>query len=77
LWSGLKFFRSKKIPLMNLGGGINEEDNVALSKERFGAYKLPLINLKQIYNAELYKKLCDRGDVSSESNTGYFPAYRK
>jgi len=77
LWSGLKFFRSKKIPLMNLGGGINEEDNVALSKERFGAYKLPLINLKQIYNAELYKKLCNEREVNSESNTGYFPAYRK
>ncbi len=76
LWSGLKFFRSKKIPVMNLGGGIKNDDNVALSKQRFGAFSVPFINLKQVYDLEVYKKLCMEKNVSPDS-TGYFPAYRK
>ncbi len=77
LWSGLKFFRSKKIPLMNLGGGIKEDDSVALSKERFGAFKLPFYNLKEIYDPELYEKLCLQKGFKTDDKSGYFPAYRK
>lgn len=77
LWSGLKFFRSKKIPVMNLGGGIKEDDSVALSKERFGAYKLPFINLRQIYDADIYDRLCRETGTDSINRSGYFPAYRK
>ena len=77
LWSGLKFFRSKKIPLMNLGGGIKEDDSVALSKERFGAYKLPFYNLKQIYDQDAYEKLCTQKGFKASDKSGYFPVYRK
>lgn len=77
LWSGLKFFRTKKIPVMNLGGGLNEDDNVALSKERFGAYKLPFMNLKQIYDEDIYSKLCHEKGIDATDRSGYFPAYRK
>ena len=77
LWNGLKFFRSKKIPLMNLGGGIKEDDSVALSKERFGAYKLSFKNLKQVYDEINYEKLCAIEKVISKDRAGYFPAYRK
>ncbi|MBK7158102.1 MAG: hypothetical protein IPH77_05970 [Ignavibacteria bacterium] len=77
LWCGLKFFRSKKIPLMNLGGGIKEDDSVALSKERFGAYKLPFYNLKQIYDSDVYEKLCTQKGFKASDKSGYFPVYRK
>ncbi|MDQ3019866.1 MAG: hypothetical protein M3R36_04745 [Bacteroidota bacterium] len=77
LWCGLKFFRSKKIPLMNLGGGIIEGDNVAMSKQRFGAYKLPFINLKQVYDVNVYNKLCAEKNIDANDLNGYFPAYRK
>lgn len=77
LWCGLKFFRSRKIPLMNLGGGIKEDDNVALSKQRFGAYKLPFVSLKQIYNLDLYNRLCRERGADPGNLAGYFPAYRK
>jgi hypothetical protein len=76
LWSGLKFFRRRKIPVMNLGGGLKEDDNVAMSKERFGAYKLPLINLKQIYDPAVYHMLCSEKGKESVNRQGYFPAYR-
>lgn len=77
LWSGLKFFRTKKIPLMNLGGGIKEDDSVALSKERFGAFKLPFYNLKQIYDQDVYEKLCIQKGFKASDKSGYFPVYRK
>lgn len=76
-WCGLKFFRSKKIPVMNLGGGFKEEDTLAQSKERFGAYKLPFVNLKQVYNYEVYKKLCRDSSADEKDLSGYFPAYRR
>lgn len=76
-WRGLKFFKSKKINLMNLGGGNKTDDSVALSKERFGAYKLPLVNLKQIYDEDTYKKLCAEKNIIQTERDGYFPAYRK
>lgn len=77
LWAGLKYYRNKKIPVLNLGGGLKEDDNVALSKERFGAYKLPFNNLKQVYNKDLYKSLCINAGQDPDDLNGYFPAYRK
>lgn len=78
LWRGLKYFRSKKIPLMNLGGGLREGDeNIASSKERFGGFKLPFKSLKQIYDSDLYKKLCSEKGIDANNMSGYFPAYRQ
>lgn len=77
LWCGVKYFKKKKIPVMNLGGGIKKDDNVALSKERFGAYKLPFVNLKQVYDKEVYNKLCSEIGSDSDDLSGYFPGYRK
>ncbi len=77
LWRGLKFFRSKKIPVMSLGGGSRTDDSIDKSKQRFGSYGLPFINLKQIYNQVVYEKLCGEKDAGAYDKSGYFPAYRK
>ncbi|MEO8445845.1 MAG: hypothetical protein ABI528_00040 [bacterium] len=77
LWCGLKFLKKKKIPVVNLGGGLKEDDSVALSKQRFGAYKLPFVNLKQIYDESIYKKLCNENNLDVNDRSGYFPVYRK
>lgn len=74
LWCGLKYLRSKKVTLMNLGGGSREDDSIALSKQRYGAYALPFRSLRQIYDTAAYRELCR--SAGSEHNTGYFPAYR-
>lgn len=76
LWCGIKYFRTKKIPVINLGGGSNTGDNIEQSKIRYGAYGLPFVNLKQIYFQDIYEKLCMEKKVSSDKS-GYFPAYRK
>ena len=72
LWCGLKFFRSKKIPMMNLGGGSNIDDSIALSKQRFGAVAYPFVNLRQIYDQKVYDLLSKK----FPGKEGYFPSYR-
>ena len=74
LWCGLKFFRSKKIPVMNLGGGSNDDDSIAHSKKRYGAYGLPFRSLAQVYDRTAYDNLCVR--TGADMNDQYFPAYR-
>ncbi|MGB3019167.1 MAG: hypothetical protein WBC65_15285 [Ignavibacteria bacterium] len=74
LWCGLKYFRSKKIPIMNLGGGSNDDDSIAHSKKRYGAYGLPFKSLTQIYDESAYKVLCSK--AGADMNGQYFPAYR-
>ena len=74
LWCGLKYFRSKKIPVMNLGGGSNDDDSIAHSKKRYGAYGLPFKSLTQVYDQSEYDALCKSTGADTSGN--YFPAYR-
>lgn len=77
LWYAVNYLKSLQIPLFNLGGGVRENDSLAEFKERFGANKLPLRCLKQVYQPEIYEKLCAGVNANPKDMTGYFPAYRK
>jgi hypothetical protein len=77
LWYGAHHLKSQAIPLLNLGGGIRANDGVAQFKRRFGAKRMPLRCLKQVYNPALYSELCERAGVDPADRAGYFPAYRK
>jgi hypothetical protein len=74
IWYGVKRLKSLQIPLLNLGGGW---DSLAEFKRRFGAHKFSLKVLKQVYNHEIYQKLCRQAKVNPDDMTGYFPAYRR
>ena len=76
LWWGVNYLKSKRIPLLNLGGGVRENDSIARSKERFGPIKLPFRVLKQVYNREIYEELCRRRGTDPADRMGYFPPYR-
>lgn len=71
LWYGVNYLKSIQIPILNLGGGSDE------FKRRFGAKKLPLRCLKQVYEPNIYEKFCRQVGVDPKDMTGYFPAYRK
>lgn len=77
LWYGVNHLKSLQIPLLNLGGGILENDGVAQFKQRFGAKKLALKCLKQVYEPEIYETLCRQVNVDPNDLSGYFPAYRR
>jgi hypothetical protein len=77
LWYAIHQFKSKNIPILNLGGGVKEDDSVAQAKQRYGAKRIPTKALKQIYDAEVYSMLCQQAGVEHMSDGGYFPAYRR
>jgi hypothetical protein len=77
LWYGIHQLKSLGVPLLNLGGGVREEDGIAQFKARFGGEKVPLRALKQIYQPEIYAQLCRQHKVDPTEMNGYFPAYRR
>ena len=76
LWYGLNHLKSLRIPVLNLGGGIRENDGVAQFKQRFGAKRVPFRCLKQVYNRVIYDEICHRRNAIPADTIGYFPAYR-
>jgi len=76
LWYGLNHLKGLQIPLLNLGGGISEDDGVAKFKQRFGGKRLALKYLKQVYRPKVYAELCRRVNADHTNTVGYFPAYR-
>ena len=74
IWYGVNYLKSQKIPLFNLGGG---GGGIGESKRRYGGKELALRCIKQIYEPNIYEKLCRLANTDSADRTGYFPAYRK
>jgi hypothetical protein len=75
VWHRLKFLKSRHVPWMNLGGGVVEDDGIAKFKARFGAKRLALGCLKQIYRPALYASLCRQAGRNPDDIGGYFPPY--
>lgn len=76
LWFGIHHLKTINIPILNLGGGVHEDDSVARSKQRFGARRVPFSCLKQVYEPAIYETLCHQMDADPQDRDGYFPSYR-
>lgn len=74
IWYGVNYLKSLNIPLINLGGG---NGGIAEFKRKFGTREVALRCVKQVYEPEIYEKLCRRANADPNDMTGYFPAYRK
>jgi hypothetical protein len=77
LWYAVEKLKAMGVPVLNLGGGLSENDSIAEHKRRYGATPRPFRCLKQIYRPAVYDEMCRRAGVNWEDRTGYFPAYRK
>jgi hypothetical protein len=77
LWSAAHRLRGLGVPSLNLGGGWPKVDSLAQFKERFGARKLPLAALKQVYDRAAYERLCRERGAGPRRHRGYFPPYRR
>ena len=75
IWWAVQRLRALGVETLNLGGGVREDDDLAEFKRRFGAAKLPLASLRQIYRDEVYEELCRTAGVTS-ARSGWFPPYR-
>ncbi len=76
LWEGAMRLRALGIPRLNLGGGVRRGDGVAEFKVRFGAARLPLGSLREVYRPEVYAALCREAGADPDERGGYFPAFR-
>ena len=77
LWYGVNYLKSIGVPYLNLGGGVRENDSLDLFKRRFGANLYPLMALKQVYQPEIYKELCQQVHVNANDRSGFFPPYHR
>jgi hypothetical protein len=77
LWWAIKHLKEIDIPLLNLGGGATEGDSIARFKRRLNPNAFKLKCLKQVYNLEVYERLCIEKGVDPQERDKYFPAYRQ
>ena len=75
LWYGVGALVDRKVPVLNLGGGAREGDDIARAKQRFRPERLSLRSLREVYRPDDYAELCRLADVELAANQ-YFPAYR-
>ncbi|MEQ8815144.1 MAG: GNAT family N-acetyltransferase [Thalassobaculum sp.] len=59
---------------LNLGGGIQRDDGLAVFKRRFGGRRFPLCGVRQVYDGPTFAALCARAGVPQDF--GRFPPYR-
>lgn len=74
VWSGALGLRERGVRLMNLGGGTS---GMHAFKRSFGTAEKPLRCLRQVYDENVYGRLCLAKGASATSREGYFPAYRQ
>ena len=77
IWAGAERLAQRGVPRLNLGGGVRRGDGIAEFKERFGAKRLALGALKQVYRPDLYAQLCRDAGVDPADRSGYFPPHRR
>ena len=75
IWEGVSQLKKRRVPWFNLGGGVHPGDGVARFKEHFGGRVFPLQSLKQVYDPESFRALCERAGADPQDLSGYFPPY--
>ena len=76
LWFGVNELVARDVPVLNLGGGVRENDPIARAKQRLRPARLSLKSLREVYRPQVYAELCRLAAVAPSSLDGYFPAYR-
>lgn len=71
IWHAMRTLKKIHIPQLNLGGGVKPGDHLDDFKRRLAGKPQTHGVLKQIYNKNVFTKLCE----SIDSSTTYFPPY--
>ena len=75
LWYGMRALKQRGVPVLNLGGGVREDDAIARAKQRLGGVRRPLEAVRQVYRGTVYADLCRTAGV--DGSEWFFPAYRE
>jgi hypothetical protein len=74
IWNAILHLKENGIRLLNLGGGIIENDSLDQFKKKFGGEKKKMNLFRGIASPDGFNRLCKEYNVSVES-TNYFPPY--
>ena len=77
LWRGAVELKRRGVPVLNLGGGVVPGDGIAEFKARFGTSRAPLSALAQVYQRDVFVRLCAHAGADPDDRSGYFPPYRR
>jgi hypothetical protein len=75
IWYAVLRLREAGVPVLNLGGGVRDGDRLAEFKRRFGAHRLPLMSLRQVFRPDEYRRLCAIAGADPDGRDGFFPPY--
>jgi hypothetical protein len=75
IWYAVERMRAAGVPALNLGGGVRDGDALAEFKRRFGARRLPLESLRQVFRPGAYRRLCALAGTDPDRVDGFFPPY--
>lgn len=79
IFESILYGKEKGIKIFDLGGG-KEGSSLLHFKKKFSRNKLPLFGQKEIFNIDLYKKICESAGCSSDKlkyeSASFFPEYR-
>lgn len=74
---GIETLAARRLPWLNLGGGLIPTDAVARAKHKFGPERAPLRVAREIYRADTYRQLCTEAGRDPDHPGGFFPGYRR
>jgi len=77
IWFAVQHLQTMKVPLLNLGGGVSENDAIAQFKQFFGPQRYALRCSKQVFQPDKYQTLCMAANKDPADRSGFFPAYRQ
>lgn len=75
LWRAIELLKKQNIEVLNLGGGVKSNDQLADFKRRFGGEENHSTIVKEVFDQEKYQYLCDCFNSSKDITSGYFPSY--
>jgi hypothetical protein len=75
IWRAAMQLRQQGVRQLHLGGGVSHADGVTEFKRRFGGLEQPMFAIKQIHDADAYRRLCAAIGAPDTNRAGYFPAY--
>jgi len=76
-WYNVIYLKSIGVPILNMGGGLKEDDKYMLAKKNFGAKRFPLECLKQVYIPQVFNQLVREKYLDSNSSDAYFPPFHQ
>lgn len=76
IWWGMRSLMARRIPWLNMGGGVVRNDSIARAKLSYHPTVFPLRTAREIYDIDVYRANCVAAGAEPGKPDGFFPGYR-